>query len=150
MVVDHGQVDVGMALVEERDRAGDQRRNGGGEADEPQPATPQASDLAEFLLGLVQAREHRLGCASSARPASVRRTGRTPRSTSLVPASRSRAATCWLTADWVNDSASAAAANEPRAATARSTRRRRGSSISAGEAEMQAREPSGRPKPAAR
>jgi hypothetical protein len=61
VVIDHGQVDVGMALAEARDGARDQRRNGSREAGEPQPSTPQASDLAEFLLGLVQAREHRLG-----------------------------------------------------------------------------------------
>jgi hypothetical protein len=61
MVVDHGHVDVGVAPGEARDGAGDQRGDGGGEAGQPQPATPQAGDLAEFLLGLVQACEHRLG-----------------------------------------------------------------------------------------
>ena len=61
MVVDHGQVDLGVALVEDRDGAGDQGRDGGGEAGKAQSATPQASDLAELLLGLLQAREHGLG-----------------------------------------------------------------------------------------
>ena len=40
-------------------------------------------------------------CATSARPASVMRTPRALRSTSTVPASRSRAAICWETADCV-------------------------------------------------
>ena len=40
-------------------------------------------------------------CSTSARPASVRRTPRALRSTSVVPASRSRAAICWETADCV-------------------------------------------------
>ena len=61
MVVEHGQGDVGVALVEERDGAGDERRNGGGEAGEPQPATSQAGDLSQFLLRLIQTGEHRLG-----------------------------------------------------------------------------------------
>ena len=61
MVIEHGQGDSGVALVEERDGPRDQCRDGGGEAGEPQPATPQAGDLGELLLGLFQAREHRLG-----------------------------------------------------------------------------------------
>jgi hypothetical protein len=61
MVIDHGQVDVGMALVEDRDGPGDQGGDGGGEAGKAQPATPEASDLPEFLLGVVQARQDRLG-----------------------------------------------------------------------------------------
>ncbi len=67
---------------------------------------------------------------TSAEPASVSRTPRALRSSSVVPASRSSAATCWLTADWVKDRASAAAENEPRRATSRSTFSRRTSSIS--------------------
>ena len=51
---------------------------------------------------------------TSARPASVRRMPRTLRSTSVVPASRSSAAICCETADWVKERASAAAENEPR------------------------------------
>ena len=61
MVVEHGQVDVGVALGEDRDGAGDQGLDGGGEAGEPQPAPAQAGDLAQFLLRLFQACEHRLG-----------------------------------------------------------------------------------------
>ena len=68
--------------------------------------------------------------ASSARPDSVGRTPRGVRSSSWVPVSRSRAATCWLTADWVNDSDSAAAENEPQVATSRKTLMRLTSSIS--------------------
>jgi hypothetical protein len=67
---------------------------------------------------------------TTASPASVSRTPRALRSTSVAPASRSSAAICCETADWVNDSASAAAENEPRWATSRSTRMRRTSSIS--------------------
>ena len=66
---------------------------------------------------------------TSAWPASVMRTPREPRSTSCVPVSRSSAATCWEIADWVKESASAAAENEPRAATSLSTLIRRTSSI---------------------
>ena len=40
---------------------GDERRDGGGKAGEPQPATSQAGDLAQFLLRLIQTGEHRLG-----------------------------------------------------------------------------------------
>ena len=40
-------------------------------------------------------------CSTSARPASVMRTPRAPRSTSVVPASRSSAAICCETADCV-------------------------------------------------
>ena len=68
---------------------------------------------------------------TSARPASVSRMPRTLRSTSVVPASRSSAAICCETADCVNESASAAAENEPWCATSRRTRMRRTSSISA-------------------
>ena len=68
---------------------------------------------------------------TTASPASVRRTPRALRCTSVVPASRSSAAICCETADCVNDSASAAAENEPRMATSRSTRMRRTSSITA-------------------
>lgn len=52
------------------------------------------------------------------------------RSSSCIPTSRSRAATCWLTADWERWSESAAAENEPRAITSRSTLSRFTSSIS--------------------
>src|SRR3954447_14710074 len=67
---------------------------------------------------------------TSASPASVSRTPRALRCTSVHPASRSSAAICCEIADCVNDSDSAAALNEPRTATSRSTRRRRTSSIS--------------------
>ncbi len=40
-------------------------------------------------------------CATSARPASVSRIERGPRSTSATPASRSSVAICWETADGV-------------------------------------------------
>ncbi len=70
-------------------------------------------------------------CRTTASPASVRRTPRALRSTSTAPASRSSAAICWETADWVKESDSAAAENEPRRATSRRTRMRRTSSISA-------------------
>ena len=69
-------------------------------------------------------------CSTRTAPASVRRTPRESRSTSRVPVSRSSAATCWLTADCVKLSASAAAENEPWAATSRNTFIRRTSSIS--------------------
>ena len=69
-------------------------------------------------------------CSTRTAPASVSRTPRDRRSTSCVPVSRSSAATCWLTADWVKLSASAAAENEPWAATSRKTFIRRTSSIS--------------------
>ena len=69
-------------------------------------------------------------CVTSTVPASVRRTPREKRSTSWVPVSRSSAAMCWLTADCVKLSASAAAENEPLAATSRSTFILRMSSIS--------------------
>ena len=55
------------------------------------------------------------------RPASVRRTPRLLRSTSVVPARFSSAAICWETADCVYASASAAAENEPCSATDLST-----------------------------
>ena len=67
---------------------------------------------------------------TSASPASVSRTPRALRSTSTVPASRSSAAICCEMADWVKDRESAAAENEPRRATSRSTRMRRTSSMS--------------------
>src|SRR4051794_25134531 len=66
---------------------------------------------------------------TSASPACVRRTPRALRSTRGMPASRSSAAICWETADCVKCSASAAAEKEPRAATSRSTFKRRTSSI---------------------
>ena len=65
-----------------------------------------------------------------ASPASVSLTPRARRCTSVVPASRSSAAICWETADCVNDSASAAAENDPWTATSRRTLMRRTSSIS--------------------
>jgi alanine dehydrogenase len=52
VVVDHGQVDLGVALAEERDGTRDERRDGGGEAGESQPPTPQPGDLTKLLLGL--------------------------------------------------------------------------------------------------
>src|SRR4051812_29379670 len=50
-------------------------------------------------------------------PASVSAIGRVPRSTSRSPVSRSSAATCWLTADWVSPRDPAAPENEPCSAT---------------------------------
>jgi len=70
VVVEHGQVDVGVALVEAGHGAGDQGLDGGGEAGQPQPTPPQAGELAELLLGLVQVGEHRLGMRHQ-RPAGV-------------------------------------------------------------------------------
>jgi len=61
VVVDHGQVDVGVAAAELRDGTRDERGVGGRDAGQPQPATAQPGDLPELLLGLVQAGEHRLG-----------------------------------------------------------------------------------------
>src|SRR3954469_1607026 len=72
-----------------------------------------------------------VACRVRAKPASVNWTGRLPRSTRGKPTSRSSAATCWLTADCVRASASAAAENEPRVATSAKARSRRTSSISA-------------------
>ena len=66
---------------------------------------------------------------TSASPASVSRIPRALRWTSVQPASRSSAAICCEMADCVKESASAAAQNEPRTATSRSTRMRRTSSI---------------------
>ena len=62
-------------------------------------------------------------------PARVGVTPRASRSKSLVPICFSSRATCWDTAGWVNVRASAAAENEPRAATSRKVSRRRRSSI---------------------
>ena len=89
------------------------------------PASAASSSSASSI-------RHRIAsvCATRARPASVRRTPRAPRSSRVVPVSRSSAATCCEMADWVNDSDSAAAENEPRAATSRRTFMRRTSSIS--------------------
>ena len=64
-------------------------------------------------------------------PASVSSSGRVPRSITVAPTSRSSAAMCWLTADWVSVSARAASENDRRSATSERTRRRRTSSISA-------------------
>ena len=58
-------------------------------------------------------------------PASVSWAGRLARSTTVWPTARSSAEMCWLTADCVMPSASAAAENEPRSATSVSTRSRR-------------------------
>ena len=60
--------------------------------------------------------------STSARPASVSRTPRLLRSTSVAPAVFSRAAICWEIAGWVYESASAAAEKEPRSETALRTR----------------------------
>src|SRR5215217_3225553 len=67
---------------------------------------------------------------TSASPASVRRTPRALRCTRIVPVSRSSAAICCETADWVNERDSAAAEKDPWMATSRRTRMRRTSSIS--------------------
>ena len=70
--------------------------------DQPQPPAAQAGEGGQLVLGGLDAGEDRVGVARPARrPASVRRTPRAPRSTSWVPVSRSSAATCWDTADWV-------------------------------------------------
>jgi hypothetical protein len=45
VVVEHGQGDVGVALVEAGDGPGDQGLDGGGEAGQPQPTPPQAGEL---------------------------------------------------------------------------------------------------------
>jgi hypothetical protein len=58
-------------------------------------------------------------------PASVSRTRRPARSSSVTPLSRSSALNCCETADGVKPSDSAAAVTVPRRATSRSTRRRR-------------------------
>src|SRR5919106_637067 len=67
--------------------------------------------------------------ATSSSPAGVSRRLRPLRSSSATPVSRSSAASCWETAGGVYPSASAVAAIVPRAASSRSTRRRRTSSI---------------------
>jgi hypothetical protein len=61
VVVEHAQLDVGVALAEQRDGTRDERRDGGGEAGQPQAAAAQRGDLAELLPGLLQAGEHGLG-----------------------------------------------------------------------------------------
>jgi hypothetical protein len=79
-----------------------------------------------------EARPSKTGSASSIRvsPASVSRTGRTPRSMSVTPTSRSSALICCETADWVYPSASAAAAKDRRRPSWRRVSMRRTSSIS--------------------
>lgn len=59
----------------------------------------------------------------STSPASVSRIRRPTRTTSGVPAARSRARICWLIAGWVYPSSRAAAEYEPVRATSRRTRR---------------------------
>ena len=65
--------------------------------------------------------------ANSTRPGSVSSTPVGPRSRSGLPASRSSARRCWLTAGWVQPSSRAAALIEPARATARKISSRRGS-----------------------
>src|SRR5918993_924217 len=89
------------------------------------PAIALTSSSADSSLARITS-----ACLTSTAPASVSRTPRDRRSTSWVPASRSSAAMCWLTADCVKLSASAAAEKEPCAATSRRTLMRRMSSIS--------------------
>ena len=90
------------------------------------PASAASSSSAESMRARIAS-----AWPTSARPASVRRTPRRPRSTSWVPVSRSSAATCCDIADCVKLSASAAAEKDPHAATSRRTRIRRTSSIRA-------------------
>jgi hypothetical protein len=130
VVVDHGQVDVGVAPAELGDGPGDERGVGGGDAGQPQAAPAQPGNLPELLLGLVQAGEHRLGV----RHQGAAGVGQAHRSHATVDEGGAGLALEGgdLLADrrLVNASASAAAENEPRVATSRSTRSRRGSSIS--------------------
>ena len=58
MVVDHGQRDLGMVFFEAGDGRGDECRERGREAAEPELSAPAAGDLRELLLGVIQAREH--------------------------------------------------------------------------------------------
>ena len=70
---------------------------------------PGDRDLGQLLLGARRAGPGSPGaCRTSACPASVSPTGRVPRSTSGQPDVHARGATCWLTADWVSPSSSAA------------------------------------------
>ena len=127
----HRQLDAGVALVEGGHRARRERGAAALEGDQPQAPAAQAGQRGQVLLGATRSGPGSRRRGPPARgPASVRRTPREPRSTSWVPVSRSSAATCWEIADWVKFSASAAAENEPRAATSRRTRMRRTSSIS--------------------
>ena len=95
-------------------------------------------DRLELGLGFGEAARMPSAWRTSASPASVSRTPRALRSTRTAPASRSSAAICWETADWVKESDSAAAENEPCTATSRRTRMRRTSSISSNLYQVQA------------
>ena len=116
VVVDDGQRHLGMAAPEARERRRHERRERGREAAEAQPrrAGGRRSPRAPARRRRAARRSRSRAGSARGRPRSAR-PGRVPRSTSGSPTSRSSAATCWLTADCVSVSASAAAENDPRA-----------------------------------
>ena len=90
-----------------------------------QPADLAGAQRPQLVLGLAQSVEQcDSACASNSSPMGVSSTRRGPpgRSNTLSPTARSSAAICWLIADWVNPSRSAARPNDPSAATACSAR----------------------------
>jgi hypothetical protein len=98
----------------------------------PSAGAPRAGrDGLELGFGFGQAGEDRFRVAHDRFPGLREPHAAALRSTRTAPASRSRAAICCETADWVKESASAAAENEPRVATSLRTFMRRTSSISA-------------------
>ncbi len=84
------------------------------------PIAPPAAQLAAIAASSCSASPSQARMASAWATRARRGVGQPhPAAAALqqpgvAPASRSRAATCWLTADWVVDSDSAAAENEPR------------------------------------
>ena len=93
--VGEGELDVGMALAEARQRGGSSEALGGGERGEPHAPAAHARDRFELGLRGGQAASTTPAWSTSARPASVRRMPRLVRSTSVAPAVFSSAAICW-------------------------------------------------------
>ena len=99
---------------------------GAGALETPTRSVPilPARKAARSAAALVRRAAIASPCRNITSPAGVMETGRGPlvRSTNRWPACRSSRRICWLIADWVYPSASAAALNEPvRAISARAT-----------------------------
>ena len=109
---------------------GRERRGGGGESGHRDPAGGLALLRGQVRLGLFHLGQDSLGVRGEA-DTRVGELGR-PRGPveRITPASRSRAASCWDTADGVYPRAAAVAAIVPRPANSLSSRSRRRSSIS--------------------
>ena len=119
-----GDGDVGVALLEDGERLGDEGRGRAGEGLEPNPAGPQPGNRGDLLLGGIEGGEHADRVAredlAGLGEADLAAVALDP---STVPVRCSRRRTIWEIAGWEKPRALAAPVKLPSSAIAFITRR---------------------------